>query len=117
MKYKKYYDQKPSAKPIPEKSNCSLLHPKLLEQSTVIASQVQKWLTLYKVEKVLTDSIYIIRKVNTSNTHCVHRIRLKPIKTSETTEELDVINPANFQLDPSRRQHMEPDLFDKSIPE
>ena len=117
MKYKKYYDQKASAKPIPEKSFCLLLNPKLLEQSTVIASQVQKWLPLYKVEKVLTDSNYIIRKVNTNYTQCVHRIRLKPIQPSETPEDLEVINPVNFQPDPSRRQHMEPDLFDKHIPE
>ena len=79
LKYKKYYDRKASAKPIPEKSFCLLLNPKLLEQSTVIASQVQKWLPLYKVEKALTDSNYIIRKVNTNYTQCVHRIRLKPI--------------------------------------
>ena len=116
LKYK-YYDQKASAKPIPEKSFCLLLNPKLLEQSTVIASQVQKWLPLYKVEKVLTDSNYIIRKVNTNYTQCVHRIRLKPIKPSETPEDFEVINPANFQPDPSRRQHMEPELFDKHIPE
>ena len=117
LKYKKYYDQKASAKPIPEKSFCLLLNPKLLEQSTVIASQVQKWLPLYKVEKALTDSNYIIRKVNTNYTQCVHRIRLKPIKPSETPEDLEVINPVNFQPDPSRRQHMEPELFDKHIPE
>ena len=115
LKYKKYYDQKASAKPIPEKSFCLILNPKLLEQSTVIASQVQKWLPLYKVEKVLTDSNYIFRKVNTNCTQCVHRIRLKPIKPSETPEDLEVINPENCQPDPSRRQHMEPDLFDKHI--
>ena len=117
LKYKKYYDQIASAKPIPEKSFCLLLNPKLLEQSTLIASQVQKWLPLYKVEKVLTDSNYIIRKVNTNYTQGVHRIRLKPINPSETPEDLEVINPANFQPDPSRRQHMEPELFDKHIPE
>ena len=117
LKYKKYYDQKASAKPIPEKSFCLLLNPKLLEQSTVIASQVQKWLPLYKVEKALTDSNYIFRKVNTNYTQCVHRIRLKPIQPSETSEDLEIINPAKFQPDPSRKQHMEPDLFDKHIPE
>ena len=117
LKYKKYYDQKASAKPIQDKSFCLLLNPKLLEQSTVIASQVQKWLPLYKVENVLTDSNYIIRKVNTNYTQGVHRIRLKPIKPSETPEDLEVTNPTNFQPDPSRRQRMEPDLFDKHIPE
>ena len=64
----KYYDQKASAKPISEKSFCLFLNPKLLEQSKSIASQVQKWLLLYVVEKALTDSNYIIRKVNTNYT-------------------------------------------------
>ena len=63
-----------SAKPIPEKSFCLVLNPKALEQSTVINSQVQKWLPLYKVEKVLSDSNYIIRNINTNYTQCVHRI-------------------------------------------
>ena len=72
---------------------------------------------LNKVKKVLTDANYIIRKVNTNYTQCVHRIRLKPIKPSETPEDLEVINHANLQPDPSRKQHMEPDLFDKHIPE
>ena len=117
LKYKKYYDRKASAKPIPEKLFCLLSNPKLLEQSTVIASQVQKWLPLYKEEKVLPDSNYIIRKVNTNYTQSVHCIRLKPIKPIETPEDFEVINDANFQPDPSRRQHMEPDLFDNHIPE
>ena len=112
-----YYDQKASAKPIPEKSFCLLLNHTLLEQSIVIASQVQKWLQLNKVEKVLTDSNYIIRKVNTNYTQCVHRIRLKPIKPSEISEDLEVVNPVNVQPDPSRRQHIERELFDKHIPE
>ena len=42
---------------------------------------------------------------------------MKPIKPSVIPEDLEVINPENFQPDPSRRQHMEPDLFDKHIPE
>ena len=62
LKYKKYYDQKASAKPIREKSFCLLLNPKLLEQSTVIASQVQKWLSLYKVEKSLLTLITSFEK-------------------------------------------------------
>ena len=42
---------------------------------------------------------------------------MKTIEQSETPEDLEVINPANFQPDPSRRQHMDSDLFDKHIPE
>ena len=42
---------------------------------------------------------------------------MKPIKPSETLEDLEVVNPVNFQPDPSRRQQIEPELFDKHIPE
>ena len=38
-------------------------------------------------------------------------------KPSETPEDLQIINPRKFQPDPPRKQHMEPDLFDKHIPE
>ena len=114
FKYNKYYDQKASAKPIPEKNILSAFESQLLEQSTVIASQVQKWLPLYKLEKVLTDSNYIIGKLNTNYKRCVRRIRWKPIKPSETPEYLEDISTANFQPDPSRRQPMESDPFDKT---
>ena len=42
---------------------------------------------------------------------------MKAIKPSVTPEDFEVIKTANLQPDPSRRQHMEPDLFDKHIPE
>ena len=42
---------------------------------------------------------------------------MRTIEQSETAEDLEVINPANFQPDPSRRQNMDSDLFDKHIPE
>ena len=67
--------------------------------------------------KILTDSNYIIRKVNRNYTQSVHRIRLKPIKPIETPEDLGVINLASSQRGSSRRQHMEPGLFDKYISE
>ena len=84
FQYKMYYDQNISAKPIPEQTLCSFLIPQLLKQSTVIASQNQKWLSLYKVEKALTESNYIIQKINTNYKQCVHRIRWKPTKPIET---------------------------------
>ena len=62
LKYKKYYDQKASREPIAEKSFCLLLNPRLLEHSTVISSQVQKWLPLYKVEKSLLTQITSFEK-------------------------------------------------------
>ena len=89
---------------------CILVNPKLLEKSTKTASQVQKF-------ELHTDSNYINRKENTNYTQCVHRIRLKPIKPSDTSEDLEEINQANSSPDTSRQKHKEPDLLDKHIPD
>ena len=70
LKYKKYYDQKDSAEPTSRKSFCLFFNPKLLKQSTVIASLIQKWLPLYRVQKVRTDSNFSIQK-QTETTHNV----------------------------------------------
>ena len=39
------------------------------------------------------------------------------LKQNETPEDLKNFDPANFQPDPPWRQHREPDLFDKHIPD
>ena len=79
----------------------------------MITKTVQVWLPLYRVEKVLTDSNYIIRKTGTHFTQCVHRIRLRPIKRTDNIDDLATIDPAEFKADPSRRDtKKEPELFD-----
>ena len=75
-KYRSYYDDKAEAKPLELFSYCLLLNPRLVNQSDLSHKAVQIWLPLYKVEKVLTNSNYLIRKVGTPFTQCVHRIRL-----------------------------------------
>ena len=75
------------------------------------------WLPLYRIEKILTNSIYIFRKVGTNYTQCVHRIRLRPVTPQGRIDDLTVINFENFQRDPSLGHYRgEPTLFDESIP-
>ena len=75
------------------------------------------WLPLYCIEKSLTKSNYIIRKVGTNYTQCVHRIRLRPVTPRGQIDDLTVIKFENFQRDPSLGQSRgEPTLFDESIP-
>ena len=69
-RYRRYYDQKATANPLTERTYCLLLNPKLTEQSAFSPKSIQKWLALYRIEKVLTDSNYWIRKVGTNFTHC-----------------------------------------------
>ena len=81
-----------------------------------MGKSLTKLLPLYRVEMVLTHSIYIILEVGTNYTQCVHRIRLRPIQPQYQVEDLTNINSFNFQLDPSTRHVSEPSLFDNALP-
>ena len=71
------------------------------------------WIPLYRVERVLTISNYIVRKVGTNFTQCVHRIRLRPVKQPDNLQDLEAIDPQQLVPDPSRRDDKrEPELFD-----
>ena len=116
-KYRSYYDYKADAKPLAEFSYCLLLNPKLTTQSEFASKFLPIWLPLYRVEKTLTNSNYIIRKVGTLYTQCVHRIRLRPVTPQGKINDLTVIDFTKFQRDPSLGIFRgEPNLFDESIP-
>ena len=74
-KYRAYYDCEAAAKPWAVFSYCLLLNPKLLTQFEFARKSLPIWLPLYRIGKILTNSNYIIRKVGTNYTQCVHRIR------------------------------------------
>ena len=56
---------------------------------------MQKWLALYRIEKVLTDSNYLIRKVGTNLTQIIHRIRMRPINSQYHVDDIPRINLQN----------------------
>ena len=115
--YRKYYDQKALANPLKLHSYCLLLNPKLTNQNDFGSKSLNVWLPLYRVEKVLTDSNYLIRKVGTHFTQCIHRIRLRPYKPHEPPVDLDNLNPDKFVPDPVLGKYrQEPELFDDEIP-
>ena len=115
QRYRNYYDRKSSAKPLQLHSYCLLLNPKLTAQNQFASKSVQMWLPLYRVEKVLTDSNYIIRKVGTHFTQCVHRIRLKLFKPQDAIEDINPIQPQDFRPDPSRKMIKESQNFSTTI--
>ena len=72
---------------------------------------VQTWLP-NRVKKVLTNSIYIIRKTGTNYTQCVHQIRLRPITLTDPLNHMQETHPANFEADPlTRTTRYEPEFF------
>ena len=102
-KYKKhraYYDCKAEAKPLALFSYCLLLNRKLMTQSDFASKSLPIWLPLYRIEKNLTTSNYIIRKFGTNYNQCVHRICLRPVTPQGRIADLTVINFRNFQRDP-----------------
>ena len=117
-KYRTYYDEKANSKPLTLHEYCLLLNPRLTTQSEFASKSKQIWIPLYRVEKVLTNSNYIVRKVGTHYTQCVHRIRIKPITPNYEIDDVKDLDPQNFITDPSLSKFRgEPELFDRELPE
>ena len=116
-RYRRYYDRKARANPLTEHTYCLLLNPRLTEQSAFSPKTIQKWLALYRVERVLTAANYLIRKTGTNYTQIVHRIRLRPIKPQYQVTDIEDINPENFQTDPTLGCYRgDQDFFDNGLP-
>ena len=113
QKYRGYYDQKALAHPLKLHSFCLLLDPLLTTQSDIGSKSMQVSIPMYRVEKVLTSSNYIIRKMGTNNTQCVHLIRLRPVIPQHQPEDLKTIDPRKFETDPLLGKYRsETELFD-----
>ena len=114
-KYRTYYDEKALSSPLALNSFCLLLDPKLMNQSDFGYKSMTVWLPLYRIERLLTNSNYLIRKVGTLFTQCVHRIR--PYTLNVKPSDLDDIDPDKFVPEPLLgKNRLEPQLFDEQIP-
>ena len=115
--YRKYYDEKALAHPLKLHSYCFILNPKLMNQNDFGGKSMNAWLPLYRVEKVLTNSNYLICKVGTHFTQCVHRIRLRSYILTEPPIDLESIDPDKFIPYPVLGKYRQgPELFDNEIP-
>ena len=77
-----------------------LLHPLITTEHEKIGKSQSKWTGIYRVEKILTRSNYLIRKTKTNYTQIVHRVRLKPFTPQFKIEDLDDIGEQKFLEDP-----------------
>ena len=102
-KYKAYYDRKAQASPLKVNDFVFLLNPKISTQSEKIPFNSFKWEGPYKVVKILTQSNYIVRKVGTFRTQCVHRMRLRPFVPHDPIKDIH---------DDAARHHCDPDAID-----
>ena len=76
-KYKAYYDWKAKASPLGTTDYCYILNPKADTQATKTPFLEFRWQGPYKVEKVLPNNNYIVRRFGTNKTQLLHRIRLR----------------------------------------
>ena len=91
--YRQYHDRKAAAHPLKKLSFSLFLNPKLVKLNDQMGKSLQKWLPLYRVEQVVTNSNYIVRKVGTNHTQCGHRIRLGPIESKFDVKDLEEVDP------------------------
>ena len=112
-KYKSYYDRKAKAQPLKVNDLDFLLDPKYDSQACKEEFKTFHWKDPFKVMKVLSDRNYIIRKVGTFKTQCVHRIRLKFFKPEFPVKDVDIGNQA-VCADMDRTE--DSDIFDSHIP-
>ena len=103
LKYKKYYDRKAKAAPLSEQEFCFILQPKADNQGLKIPFREYRWIGPYRIEKVLPNDNYIVRRWKTNKTQILHRIRLKnfvpntPLEDKYSKEKLqpddEIISP------------------------
>ena len=83
-----------------------------------VKKNISKWIPWFRVEQVLTNMNYNVRKIGTNYTQCVHRIRLRPIVPQYEVQDLPEIKADKFTEDLIlKRLKSEPELFDDCLPE
>ena len=112
-KHKTCYDRKAKEQPFKVNDLVFLLDPKYDSQGCKEEFRTFHWKGPFKVMKVLSDSNYIIRKVGTFKTQCIHRIRLKIFKREFPLKDVDIgIQPVYADMDRTK----DSDIFDSHIP-
>ena len=97
IKYKEYYDRKAKAAPLKENDYCFVLQPKADHQESKIPFRDYRWVGPFKVQKILPNENYIVRRITTNKTQILHRICLKKFVPNQPLED-------NF-----REQRLQPD--------
>ena len=87
LKYKEYYDRKAKAAPLSEQDFCFILQPKADNQGSKIPFREYRWIGPYRIEKVLPNDNYIVRRLNTNKTQILHRIRLEKFVPNTSLED------------------------------
>ena len=111
--YRDNTDNIVAAQPLKVNDLVFLLDPKYDSHGCKEEFKTFHWKGPFKVMKVLSDSNYIIWKVGTFKTQCVHRIRLKIFKPEFPVKDVDIGNQPVY-ADTDRTE--DSDIFDSHVP-
>ena len=64
IKYKEYYVRKAKSAPLKENEDCFILQPKAEHQGSTIPFRDYRWVRPFRVQKVLPNENYIVRRLN-----------------------------------------------------
>ena len=87
LKYKEYYDRKAKAAPLKEQDFCFILQPKADNQGSKIPFRDYRLIGPYRIEIVLPNDNYIVRRLKTNKTQILHRISLKKFVPNTPLED------------------------------
>ena len=86
------------AAPLTTTDYCRILNPKADTQATKIPFGECRWIGPYKVEKVLPNKNYIVRRLGTNKTQLLHRIRLRKFTPSAPLAD-NIVRETDWQKD------------------
>ena len=112
-KYKAFYDRKAQASPLKVKVFVLLLNPKMNTQSEKTPFNSSKWEGPYTVVKLLSQPNFIVRKIGTFKTQCVHRMRLRPFVPHDPIADVDD-NVNRYYSDPDATDDQS--IFNNNLP-
>ena len=99
IKYKAYYDKKANASKLKEADYVYVLQPKANHQGSKIQFTEFRWFGPYVIEKVLPNNNYLVRKIGTSKTQVLHRMRMRQFTPRQPPDDIRIM-PQEYKPDP-----------------
>ena len=90
IKYKGYYDEKANASKLKEADYVYILQPKADHQGSKIRFTDFRWIGPYIIETVLPNNNYLVRKIGTSKTQVLHRMRMRQFTPRQPAADITV---------------------------
>ena len=99
IKYEAYYDKKANASKLKKADYVFILQPKADNQGSKIPFTDFRWIGPYIIEKVLPNNNYLVRKIGTTKTQILHRMRLRQFTPRQQLSDIPVTQ-REWQPDP-----------------